>query len=209
MNDWGTDNEMTYTGDKVFTAYLNVDAGDYEFKVASENWSTVDYGAPADTDEARNMVPGDVFDTSTGGGPNFRLSIADSEEYAFIFDTSAEVNTVGVFKSQFFGATPVYVRGGMNDWGTASQLAYAQGEYSVTIDVSAGNVEFKVASEDWATFNLGAVDGDNKTVTVGQPMQLLQSSNDNLVFDAPATGSYTFTVRGPNPLSPTVTVTQN
>ena len=209
MNGWGTDNEMTYTGDKVFTAYLNVDAGDYEFKVASEDWSTVDYGAPADTDEARNMVPGDVFDTSTGGGPNFRLSIADSEEYAFIFDTSAEVNTVGVFKSQFFGATPVYVRGGMNDWGTASQLAYAQGEYSVTIDVSAGNVEFKVASEDWATFNLGAVDGDNKTVTVGQPMQLLQSSNDNLVFDAPATGSYTFTVRGPNPLSPTVTVTQN
>jgi len=209
MNDWGTANEMVYVGDKVFTAYIDVAAGDYEFKVASDDWSTVDFGAPANTDEARNMVPGDVFDTSTGGGDNFRLAITDTEEYAFIFDTSGMTNTIAVFKSQFFGATPVYLRGGMNGWGTDNQFIYSQGEYSVTLDVSAGSVEFKVADADWANINIGAVDGDNKAVTLGAPLMMLQGSNDNLVLDAPATGSYTFTVRGPNPLSPTVTVTQN
>jgi pullulanase len=62
-------------------------------------------------------------------------------------------NTIAVFKSQFFGATPVYLRGGMNGWGTDNQFIYNQGEYSLTLDVSAGSVEFKVADADWANIN--------------------------------------------------------
>ena len=207
--DWGTTYPMTYSGDKVFTAYIDLNADAMEFKVADADWADINIGAPEDTDEARNMTPGDVLETSAGGGENFRLAITDAEEYAFIFDTSGMTNTIGVFKSQFFGATPVYLRGGMNGWGATDVFTYSQGEYSLTLDVTEGNVEFKVADADWADINIGAVDGDNKTITLGAPLMMLQGSNDNLVFDAPATGSYTFTVRGPNPLSPTVTVTQN
>ena len=113
-------------------------------------------------------------------------------------------------------STDAVVRGasfaeGVNgDWGTTYPMTYSGDKvFTAYIDLNADAMEFKVADADWADINIGAVDGDNKTITLGAPLMMLQGSNDNLVFDAPATGSYTFTVRGPNPLSPTVTVTQN
>ena len=207
MNGWGTGNPMTYEGDKVFGANFTVAAGDYEFKVASEDWSTVDHGSVADTDEARNMTVGTTIETNLAGGQNFRISIDSEEEYKFTLDVSGEAPVLGVFKAEFFGATPVFLRGGMNGWGTNDQLIYADNAYSVSIPVSAGIVEFKVASDDWSTVNAGAVDGDNRDITLGLPLMLMQGSNDNLRFDAPETGNYTFTVTGPNPAAPKVTVT--
>lgn len=209
MNGWGTGNPLTYAGNKMFTANFDVAVGDYEFKVASEDWSTVDHGAVEDTDAARNLAVGSTLDANLSGGPNFRLSIDSEEAYQFTLDVSGEVPVIGVFKAEFFGATPVFLRGGMNGWGTADQLTYADNAYSVSIAISAGIVEFKVASDDWAAVNAGAVDGDNRDVTLGQPLMMLQGSNDNLRFDAPETGSYTFTVTGPNPQSPSITVTRD
>jgi hypothetical protein len=111
-----------------------------------------------------------------------------------------------VFNAQFFGATPVYLRGGMNGWGTADELVYqGAGVYSVDITVSGGATEFKVASEDWATINLGNPD-DALTNTVTEGVgKVLGSSNNNLMIELSA-GTYEFRVTGPDATQPILTV---
>ena len=49
MNGWGTDNALAYIGRGVYQADLAVepqdDGSDHLFKIASEDWSTVNFGA--------------------------------------------------------------------------------------------------------------------------------------------------------------------
>ena len=202
MNGWGTDNPFTYQGERVYRTTINMDAGSYEFKVASDDWSTVDYGAGAD-----NVVTvGEDFDIYPVGG-NMAITVDSAEPYAFILDMSMpSTPKLRVFKDQFFGATPVFLRGGMNGWGTDNELVYqGDGVYTTSITLSAGAVEFKVASDDWATVNLGNPDdAASNEVMVDMP-KLIQTSNNNLLIDVDA-GTYEFKVEGPDPTKPTITV---
>ncbi|HBN89089.1 MAG TPA: DUF3372 domain-containing protein, partial [Rheinheimera sp.] len=51
-----------------------------------------------------------------------------------------------------YEATTVFVRGAMNGWGEVDTFSYeGDGIYMATIDIAAGNYEFKVASADWST----------------------------------------------------------
>ncbi len=45
MNGWGTNDELIYQGNSIYSVDLNLAAGPYQFKVASSDWSTVDFGA--------------------------------------------------------------------------------------------------------------------------------------------------------------------
>ena len=210
--NWGTDFPMSYDGGKVFSSNITLNVGDMEFKVASDDWSTVDHGAVDGTDEARNVTVGTPIAANTAGGDNFRLSIDSEEEYAITLDLSdAASPMIGVFKRQFFGANTVYVRGGMNGWGAngGEEMVYADGAYSVSLPVSAGVTEFKVATEDWGAVNLGVADAENPTVTLGTPFLMLDQSQTNIRLDVSESGNYTFKVTGPNPLSPMVTVTRD
>ena len=51
-----------------------------------------------------------------------------------------------------------------------------------------------MASADWSTVNLGATSADTVTVTLGEALDLLQGSQDNLSITIDADGDYLFTV---------------
>jgi len=49
MNGWGEVDLLNYDGASSYSVEINLTAGDYGFKVASGDWSTINLGAPADT----------------------------------------------------------------------------------------------------------------------------------------------------------------
>lgn len=89
------------------------------------------------------------------------------------------------------GDTRIYLRGSMNDWSTADELIRIDNEH-LQVDklLTAGDYEFKLASEDWQTIDLGAagmagkVDFD-KAVPV-------QTRGGNLSLEIGAAGTYRF-----------------
>ncbi|MDF2179025.1 pullulanase-type alpha-1,6-glucosidase [Aliiglaciecola sp. CAU 1673] len=202
LNGWGTDNPMSYDGAGLYSAEIDVTAGNYEFKVASADWSTVDFGAANGP-----FSLGDEIDLSRSG-PNIGMNFGDSTQYYFAFDASnLDAPTLTVNKSRMFGDTVVYIRGGMNGWGAVDALVFqGKATYSVDIALSAGVHEFKVASEDWATVNLGVPPGGTSDVVIGQA-KVLGGSNDNLRIEVTNAGTYRFTVKGPSASAPTVSVT--
>jgi pullulanase/glycogen debranching enzyme len=207
MNGWGTDNPFMFKGDSLYSVALEIDPGNYEFKVATEDWATVNLGAVSGDESDREVLLEEPVPLAASND-NLFIEILDAESYVFAWDNAdTESPLLRVFKQEFLGSTPVYIRGGMNGWGTDDTLAYqGDGVYSVDISLGGGAVEFKVASEDWATVNLGAPDGESNEVSVGIPY-LLAPSNNNLLIDT-ETGTFEFKVTGPERGAPQVTVTQ-
>ncbi|NDW20134.1 alpha-1,6-glucosidase domain-containing protein [Alteromonas hispanica] len=208
MNDWGTEEEFNYQGGRVYTFARNMEPGTYEFKVASEDWSTVNLGALSSADSDRNLFVGGSLALAPTND-NLILTIDNPDRYVFVFDVSdKDAPTIGVYKEAFWGETNVYVRGGMNGWGAEDVFSYlGNGEYVADVELSAGSVEFKVASEDWSTVNLGNPnESATNVVDIDRP-KVLGSSNNNLMMDVPQSGLYQFRVSGPNGAAPTLTVT--
>lgn len=56
MNGWGTDEEFVYQGTRIYTFARVLSPCTYEFKVASEDWSTVNFGALSNDDADRNIA---------------------------------------------------------------------------------------------------------------------------------------------------------
>ena len=82
-----------------------------------------------------------------------------------------------------------------------------EGVYTADIELSAGSIEFKVASEDWSTVNLGNPnDSATNSVIPGEP-KILGSSNNNLMIEVAESGLYEFKVSGPDGNAPTLTIT--
>ncbi len=210
MNGWGETNAFTYIGDGKYQTTFNITAGTYEFKVASGDWSTVNMGAPSDDTE---VLEGEDQLLVAGSNDNLSMTFANSGEYTFVFNAAnLSEPLLSVYSAQMFGATTVYIRGGMNGWGETDSLVYqgvgTQGgsSYRVEINVEAGTHEFKVASSDWSTVNLGA--GDNNQVELATRYNLVANSQSNLSLTVADTGIYIFTIAGPNPNAPTVTITK-
>ena len=89
----------------------------------------------------------------------------------------------------------VLLRGDMNGWDESTPLAYnGDGTYAVTVALTADPYNFKLASADWSTVNLGATSADTTTVTIGEALDLLQGSQDNLSITIDADGTYLFTI---------------
>ncbi len=204
FNEWGTASEAHYAGGGVYEAVIAINAGDYEFKVASEDWATVNLGAGA----ANIVTVGMAFDLADGGG-NLSITIADVDEYLFTLDASAETPTLWVAPFKPFGTTPVFVRGGMNDWGTANPVVFkGAARYATDIAVEAGDYEFKVASEDWATVNLGAGEGAATQVMPGETYTGLAPGGDNLMITIDTPGTYRFQIDGAKNVPPTLRIEQ-
>jgi pullulanase len=206
MNGWSEDNPLTYLGGAKYQATFTVAAGTYEFKIASADWSTVNMGAPSDDTE---VLAGEKQLLVSGSNDNLSMTFETSGDYTFVFDAAdLSVPTLAVYAAEMFGDTTVYIRGGMNGWGEIDNLTYTGNSmYSVEIEIATGDYEFKVASADWSTFNLGAP-GDANVVSLGSPLTLVQNSQDNLSLSIVDAGIYIFTVSGPNPEEPKVMVTQ-
>ncbi|MEL7294993.1 MAG: alpha-1,6-glucosidase domain-containing protein, partial [Pseudomonadota bacterium] len=209
MNDWGTAEEFAYQGGRIYTFSRDVEPGTYEFKVASEDWSTVNFGAISADDSDRNLAPGQTLGLAATND-NLILNIETADRYVFVFNvTDLNAPTIGVFKEAFWGDTQVYIRGGMNGWGAVDMFEYqGEGVYTADIELSAGSIEFKVASEDWSTVNLGNPnDAASNVVTPSEP-KTLGASNNNLMIEVAESGLYEFKVSGPDGNAPTLTVTK-
>lgn len=79
INGWSEDDPLTYQGNSSYSAEISIAAGDYTFKVASTDWSTINLGANEnaviDLDRPYSLVS----DSQT----NISLSIAETGIYIF------------------------------------------------------------------------------------------------------------------------------
>uniref|UniRef100_UPI0030F4B091 alpha-1,6-glucosidase domain-containing protein n=1 Tax=Paraglaciecola sp. TaxID=1920173 RepID=UPI0030F4B091 len=202
MNGWGEANPLNYLVGGQYMTTIDIAAGSYEFKIASADWSTVDYGS-ADADGSTAI--GNVKDAGISGN-NLAITIPVDGSYTFLFNV-ADINapTISVFKAQMFGDTTVFVRGSINGWGEADPLVYiGNSTYEALIDIDAGDYEFKIASADWSTVDFGNLAGD-VAVTLGTSKGLGRSGA-NFILSIVNSGTYKFTVSGPDPSAPKVTV---
>lgn len=212
MNGWGTDNELMYQGGRIYhTSAIAMTAGEYQFKVADANWSAGSNLGAMSGDDADVFVTLGQNQLLAPSNTNLKINISEDANYVFIFDsTDLDAPKIRVFKEEFFGATPVYVRGSMNGWGAVDQLVYqGNSEYSVNITLDGGAVNFKVADADWGAINMGALSGDNNAIDINQEITLFVDSNsaDFSVQPAPVAGTYKFTVKGPDAGAPSITIT--
>ena len=205
FNEWGTASEAHYAGGGVYEAVIAIEAGSYEFKVASEDWATVNLGG----DTSNTVTIGTAFSDFADGGGNLSISIETPDEYLFTFDASSETPTLWVVPFKPFGTTPVFVRGGMNGWGTDNMVVFkGAARYATSIALEAGDYQFKVASEDWSTVNLGAAEGASTQVTPAEAYTSLAQGGGNLSITIDAAGTYRFEVDGSKNVPPALLVEQ-
>jgi hypothetical protein len=194
MNGWDESTPMTLTGISDYIAVVDLTAGTYGFKVATADWATVNLGAATADDIAVSV--GTTVTLLQGSNDNLSLTIVDDGSYVFVVDASdPAAPTLTVRNQELFAGSTVLLRGDMNGWDESTPLAYnGDGTYSVSVNLAAAAYGFKLASADWSTVNLGATSVDTATVTVGEALDLLQGSNDNLSITIDADGDYLFTI---------------
>ncbi len=208
MNGWGTDTPFNYDGGRIYSVTTTLTAATHEFKVASEDWATVNLGAETNLVEDKTVELGVEKLLGQVDDNNLILTIDTEASYVFIFDMVDLIPKLKVFNQEFFAGTPVFLRGGMNDWGLDDELIFdGNGSYIVDIALTAqaDPILFKVASEDWAAVNFGAENADSVVVELGVAKPLF-ITNDNLSLEVTADGTFRFTVTGPDGLAPKVTV---
>ncbi|MEK8050081.1 serine hydrolase [Ideonella sp. DXS22W] len=91
-------------------------------------------------------------------------------------------------------ATPMFVRGSLNNWGTDLVLqAVAPRRFEATsqAELPAGPIEFKIASADWRTVDLGAASVPHIAPGAFADLTL---GGANLHFNVPRPGRYRFEV---------------
>ncbi len=84
MNEWGLRDRLHAVAPGVYTATVKLDKGDYQFKVASEDWKTVDLGST----DSKPLAAGAAA-TLYRSGENLNLSVASPSQYTFKVDASA------------------------------------------------------------------------------------------------------------------------
>jgi len=199
MNDWGESDAFTYISGGRYEISLNLSAGDYEFKVASADWSTVNYGAN------NGLLEGSTVSLSSNGA-NIALTIPADGDYVFVFDaTNTDNASVGMFAAGMFGDTPVYVRGTMNGWSTDDEMSFDGSHvYSAILNLAPGNYEFKIGNEDWSEVDLGAGQDGNQ-IEFGKPLALAPVGGD-IGISIDVAGNYRFELRGPSTDTPQVMI---
>ena len=100
----------------------------------------------------------------------------------------------------------LFVRGSFNGWGTGHRMKFdARGEqYVAQVELVPGGHEFKIASEDWATVDLGAA--DDGYVELGVPEPVMPVTFNNLYLEVAEAGVYSFTLDTSNMAALAVTV---
>ncbi len=200
MNGWGEVDAMSYDGDGIYSVSITIAAGDYEFKVASADWSTVDFGSSA------QQVSLGTAKTLSRGAANLKISLPKTSTYTFTVNAAnPEAPQITVTEYVPYGATTVYLRGSMNGWSENNALQYeGAGLYSVTVNLAATDHEFKIASADWATVDFGSAD---QTVTLGADKTLSRGAS-NLKLNIAEQADYKVSVNATNPAAPVLKVTK-
>lgn len=100
----------------------------------------------------------------------------------------------------------LFVRGSFNNWSTGHQMKFDAKEntYVAQVELVPGGHEFKIASEDWATVDLGAA--DDGVVELGVPEPVMTVGFNNLYVEVAEAGVYSFTLDTSNMAALAVTV---
>ncbi len=216
--DWGLTNRMDYIGGDEYLAVVDLtglDAGNRTFKIASEDWATVNCGTPGDG-SAPTAELGSAYPMACGDGTgDLELVTSELGQYSFLVDASDPANpTVTVTAPPYGQGVTVFVRGLNNDWGTTNPMNFTgDGKYRATVPLlalGAGDTSFKIASEDWATVNCGVpVDGTDTTVAPGESYVTgCGDGTGDITLDTDVLGNYGFWLdAGESTSSPTLTVT--
>jgi pullulanase len=198
LNEWGLSDQFEYVGSSEYQIMKALTAGEsFGFKVASESWELVNFGANS---EQEAVVQLGVEKQLSFNGANISFTADTADNYLFSFNASDKENpTLTVTKIGPFGNVSLYLRGSLNEadslWGTDDQFTYTgDGLYTFSKQLSAQSdaYEFKVATSDWSTVNLGA-GGDSSEVILGSETPLA-ASNNNLSLLIETEGEYRFVV---------------
>ena len=84
----------------------------------------------------------------------------------------------------------VFVRGSFNSWGLGHEMKFdrVENEYVAYVELTPGGYEFKIASEDWFTVDLGSA-GDG-IVELGVPEPVTRVNYNNLYLEVADPGVY-------------------
>lgn len=160
-----TDQEDTYVA-----PMISLPSG-INFKVADSAWGTFNYGVGEGSfsfGTPYNLVynAGDIAIPGEFNG---------WAEMTNVVPSASATLTMTQFNSATAGATTgIYLRGGMNGWGTDGNYEFLTTEYEnvyvlASVTISAGE-EFKVADEGWGPINLGTT--PDVGMVVGAPFTL-------------------------------------
>lgn len=200
--DANAGNQLAYEGNSVYGISVAIMPGDYMFKLASSDWSTVNLGS------ATAVTLGDGVILAPGSNDNINFTVTTAATYRFVVDArNAAAPVLKVYIEDLFSATPIYLRGtvtsaGWGDTNAVNRLTYAgKGLYTQTVAIAAGDYVFKVAETNWSNPNLGG-----SAVVLGEPTEVTQGSNDNIGISIPAAGNYRFTLDTTSQSAITITV---
>ena len=123
-----------------------------------------------------------------------------------IVPAQAQTTTMTVYEPPY--GVDVYVRGSFNWWTLVTMMTFdaVENKYVAYREISPGTYEFKVASEDWATVDLGNTPGSDPFVTLDVPKVIAQVGNNNLFLEVTVPGIYMFTFDPSNPANLTLLV---
>lgn len=96
----------------------------------------------------------------------------------------------------------MYLRGSMNGWATSTAFEYVkEGVYQVSAYLQLGEYEFKFASDDWATVNLGFG-------SVTDNSGLLQDAGGNFKLTLSEAGLWHFVLNASDTAHPSLSLSQ-
>ncbi len=169
FNGWnGVANPLTdANGDGIWETTLNLQAGNYEYKFAYDNWAGQE-----------NLTPGSSCTMTTGPYTNRTLVVSGATTVGTVcwgsctacnvlpqsYDVTFQVDMQNVS-----GFTTPEVNGTFNGWcGNCNAMtdANADGIWEVTLSLPAGNYEYKFAYDSW-TGQENLTPGSSCTMTTG------------------------------------------
>lgn len=97
----------------------------------------------------------------------------------------------------------VFVRGSFNGWGLGHEMKFdaVENEYVAFVELTPGVHEFKIASADWSTVDLGAADDGVVELGVPEPIVHVTYGNLSVAVADDAVYSFRFSVADPGNLT--------
>ncbi|MBL4631875.1 MAG: pullulanase-type alpha-1,6-glucosidase, partial [Paraglaciecola sp.] len=206
FNAWDTSLPFTYQGNNSYELDAALLQGDYQFKIADQDFAAVNIGGEFSMPLGSPAV-------LTNQANNLSLSLIADGNYTFVLDASNATNPTLTITPDDPNAIPApygnhvpLLRGDMNGWGTDSPLSYqGNGIYRGVFTIDLGDYTFKIADQDWGGsggLNLGA----NIDVVLDTVVTLIPGSNDNMHILVPLSTDLVFELDASDVTNPTLTV---
>lgn len=210
MNGWGTSDPFTYQGNNTYSLDIFLETGTYEFKIADEAFDQANIGG------GFTVTPG-VEAGLQNGGNNLTLRVSQAADYQFVLTAddanspTLTINSDAIDPPKDTGpyADPVFIRGTMNSWQATAPYALsytANGIYTASVELSAGQHTFKIADANWQSVNIGATSSGQVIEALIQWDVVNSGSSQDLAFVAATSGAYAFRLDASNPANPALTI---